>query len=352
MKKISVIITTYNASQYIDICLEHLINQTIGLDNIEIILVDDASTDDGKTLAKLQKYEQQYSDNIILICNDKNLKPGGCRNLAIQYASGEYIAYCDADDWLSFDALEILYNIAKYYDCDVVEFGHTKTYSYDGICTKNHSAPSYNPNFNIEDFPGKLYSLESEEARKQFILPSDSPVIACNKIYKRQLLQKHNIVFQENAFYEEPPFSHMVRLYANKYFILPITLYYYYIHNDSSSHTFVSRRLDMTKAYDTYIENVKKTDLFLKYKDEIEYIYWNGCFFLPLFNSASIDQFHTIDELNTIHHNARRAIGDIRANKYFIEQFSNLKIIGELIYIDVNADNYKDFYELFYLISH
>lgn len=350
--KFSIIITCYNIANYLNICMDHLVNQTIGLSNIEIILIDDCSTDNGQSVAKIKKYEQTYPDNIIYIENNTKLGPGGCRNLALQYASGEYVAYCDADDWISLDALEILYNIAKYHDCDVVEFQHLKTTSYDGVCSEPHPAPSYNPEFNIHDYPGVLYSIESDEDRKQFILPSDSPVIACNKIYRRELLSNPYIKFQENAFYEEPPFSQMIRLFAKKYFILPITFYYYFIHSDSSSHTYASRRLDMSRAYDTYMTLARQSGLYEKYPEEIDFIYWNGCYFLPLFNAASMNHFHTIEELNIIHANARKTISDIRKNPYFIKHFTNIPIIGELIYTNVDERNYTDIRDLFTIISH
>ena len=67
MKKVSVIVPCYNAAIYLDRCMEHLLKQTIGIDNIEIILVDDASTDDGATWESIMKYEQQFPDSIIAI---------------------------------------------------------------------------------------------------------------------------------------------------------------------------------------------------------------------------------------------------------------------------------------------
>lgn len=73
MKKISVIVPCYNVSEYLDQCMEHLLKQTIGLENIEIILVDDASTDNGATLHLLKLYEQQFPDTIILIPLEQNL---------------------------------------------------------------------------------------------------------------------------------------------------------------------------------------------------------------------------------------------------------------------------------------
>lgn len=70
MFKISVIIPCYNVSSYIDRCLTSIVNQTIGVGCLQIICIDDASTDD--TLLCLQKWEQQYPDNIVLIHLDVN----------------------------------------------------------------------------------------------------------------------------------------------------------------------------------------------------------------------------------------------------------------------------------------
>lgn len=80
-KQISVIVPCYNASAFIPRCMTYLLKQTIGIENMEIILVDDASTDNGATLKLLYSYEKQYPDNIIVIASSENRRQGGARNL-------------------------------------------------------------------------------------------------------------------------------------------------------------------------------------------------------------------------------------------------------------------------------
>ena len=105
-KKFSIIIPCYSTHNYLDVCVNSLLKQTIGFDSLEIIFIDDNSNDNGHTVNKLKEYENKYPDNIVLILNDENMGPGGCRNIALEYASGEYIAYLDSDDWIDDDALE------------------------------------------------------------------------------------------------------------------------------------------------------------------------------------------------------------------------------------------------------
>jgi glycosyltransferase involved in cell wall biosynthesis len=73
-------------------------SQTIGLEHLEVIAVNDASTD--RTLEKLYQWERRFPENIMVITYEKNIRQGGARNIGLQYASGEYIGFVDADDWI------------------------------------------------------------------------------------------------------------------------------------------------------------------------------------------------------------------------------------------------------------
>ena len=95
-RKISIIIPCYNAQQYLDRCLLSLVNQTIDLDKLEIICVNDASTDG--TWDKLCSWESRYPENFLLVDCEKNGKLGRARNIGLSYATGDYIAFLDADD--------------------------------------------------------------------------------------------------------------------------------------------------------------------------------------------------------------------------------------------------------------
>lgn len=122
MKKVSTIVPCYNASDYLEKCIDQLLRQTIGIADVEIILVDDASTDEGKTKRVIQRYEECFPETIIAIFLEKNMRQGGARNVGVTYANGEYLTFCDADDWLLEETLEHVYHAAKCYDADVVAF--------------------------------------------------------------------------------------------------------------------------------------------------------------------------------------------------------------------------------------
>ena len=101
MKKVSVIIPCFNATKYLPKCFMSLVQQTIGIDQIELIFVDDASTDEDATWNMLQEFERAYPESIMILKLEENMRQGGARNVALQYATGEYIAFVDADDFVA-----------------------------------------------------------------------------------------------------------------------------------------------------------------------------------------------------------------------------------------------------------
>lgn len=118
MRKISVIIPCYNVAHYIDRCITSVIAQTIGMEQFEIICIDDASTDD--TWSHLQRWETLFPNHVLLYRQEVNRRQGAARNIGLQCASGEWITFVDADDWLEPDYLEQLYAPTAQYACDVV----------------------------------------------------------------------------------------------------------------------------------------------------------------------------------------------------------------------------------------
>ena len=118
MPKVSVIIPVYNAEQYLSQALDSVINQT--LKDIEVICVDDGSTD--KSLTVLQEYAQK--DDRFVILTQKNKFAGAARNKGLDIANGEYVYFMDSDDYLSDEnVLKSLYEIAKdYKDENIIKF--------------------------------------------------------------------------------------------------------------------------------------------------------------------------------------------------------------------------------------
>lgn len=115
MPKVSILVPTYNVSQYLDECMTSLTNQT--LNDIEIVCINDGSTDN--SLEILQKYAEK--DSRIKIIDKENGGYGIGMNLALDNATGEYIGIVEPDDYAKTDMFEKLYNIAKEKDLDIIK---------------------------------------------------------------------------------------------------------------------------------------------------------------------------------------------------------------------------------------
>ena len=126
--KVSVIIPIYNVEEYLEECIDSILNQS--LDNVEILCINDGSTDN--SLSILNKYSERNSN--IKIINQENTGAGTARNRALKFAEGEYIYFLDGDDYLDKDTLLICYEEAKKNNLDIVTFDAILFYekSYNG----------------------------------------------------------------------------------------------------------------------------------------------------------------------------------------------------------------------------
>ena len=188
--KISTIIPIFNAEKYLDKCLTSIINQT--LKDIEIICVNDGSTDNS---LKILKYYSNLDDRIKII-NTDNHGQGSARNRALKEAEGEFISFVDADDWIELNSYEILYNMAKKNNLDMLFFKMInyinsteeliKTDIYDYKCFENKfNEGEIFSNMDIQDFLFKI------------------AVCPVSKLYNRNFLLKYNHEFPEGIICED-----------------------------------------------------------------------------------------------------------------------------------------------------
>lgn len=266
MKKISVIVPCYNAEKWIDRCIRSLVQQTIGLEYLEIILVNDASLD--HTYEKLCEWERKYPRDIIVINSSVNLRQGGARNLGLSYASGNYIGFLDADDWIEPDMYEELYGAIKKYSVDVTSVFFQRE-SVDGEI------------FQIEETASivccKKIEISTKEERREF-LKTGLPGSVNTKLYKKELLFSHDITFPEQLFYEDNYFGGLLLFYINSYYVLDRKLYHYMVNHTSTVCRAGTHHLDRLKIEEMKIEEIKKRGFFEDYHEEIEEeffkVYW------------------------------------------------------------------------------
>lgn len=212
MKKISVIVPCYNASPYLADLMESLLGQTIGRDAMEIICVNDASTDN--TYEVLMSFEEKYSDTIMVINLAENMRQGTARNIALSYASGAYVAFIDADDVIEQDMFEKLLEPAERENLDMA--GGIVLHHVNGqrIRMPNHLKT------------GEVVEVTGPRDRMDLILHGNCGGIV-SKIYRREMLLENALLFPERTYYEDNYWLPMVNLYIGRYYIVDEIVYHY-----------------------------------------------------------------------------------------------------------------------------
>ena len=117
MKKVSIVVPIYNVERYLEKCLDSLVGQTY--ENIELILVNDGSTDRSLEIAK--RYADRYEQ--IFLTSQANGGLSKARNTGIALAQGEYLCFLDSDDWLEFDTVQKIVSLMEKDDLDLCLFG-------------------------------------------------------------------------------------------------------------------------------------------------------------------------------------------------------------------------------------
>ena len=181
--KISVIIPCYNVQKYIMRCFDSIYSQTYGFENLEVILIDDLSTDN--TWSILESLQRQYPENVISLKIQKKGKCGGARNLGMDICTGKYITFVDADDYVHPDMLRVLYDRMTEDDYDVAQCGVS--------CFKADK-----PNvLEVNDFEIQRLDLDNVDNRKNLIigLTGFTNVTAWAKLYSTKFIIEHNLRF-------------------------------------------------------------------------------------------------------------------------------------------------------------
>lgn len=234
---ISVIVPMYNVEQYIDRSINSLANQTYK--NIEIILVDDGSTDN--TLQKAREQQKKYAN--VNIISQINSGVSRARNMGLNIARGEYIAFCDPDDYMELQQLELMHKISLIDDADIV-------------CT------SYWINNNALDNSNSKHIVDAKKGFKELIVPNSVyGGFVWNKLYKRKIIE--DVRFDENIKQgEDMVFNFYAFSRANRIAFQGISLYHYITRTTSASKKnlykldFTSMKCDLI-LFDEVDEDIK-----------------------------------------------------------------------------------------------
>lgn len=244
MPKISIIVPVYNVELYLIKCLDSLVDQT--LKDIEIITVDDGSTDNSGQILKI--YSEKYPDKIKVL-HKMNGGLSDARNYGIPHATGEYIAFLDSDDYVELDMYEKMYKKAIEENSDMVEC--------DFIWENPHKK--------------KIDTGKSYMNKKEMMIYGR--VVAWNKLIKRNVLDKSKIEFPKGLRYEDVEFFYKIIPYCNKISFVKEPLVHYVQRDSSIANSQNERNKEIFDVLDNVINYYKENNLYEEYKAELEYTY-------------------------------------------------------------------------------
>lgn len=332
---LSIVVPVYNmaADGKLNFCIDSLLNQTVAkIGKIELILVDDKSTDD--SLKVLREYEAKYSDIVKVIAQPENGRQGKAKNTGIEVASGEWIGFIDSDDWVTPDFYERLIVKAKETGADVVGAGMSQVTSHTYEVGKLDLC-------DIESYVGIL----DETKYKAMILGFNFLV---GKIYKREVLLKNGLRFPEYIFYEDNCAGPLWPLYFTHYEKIPEPLYYYYQHSESTVHSVTeSKCLDRMKSQEILLAEMKKRGLYEKYKDEIEIRFAEMYFIGTLFSYMLGAKRRKYSFVKQMVSGIKKEFPNFQKNKYY---YSRVKDLEERKMIKLAMNNSLAFFIYYSLL--
>ena len=250
MIKVSIVVPVYNVEEYLRACLESLIGQT--LKDIEIICVNDGSTDDSLNILK----EYVDKDSRIVIINQQNQGISVARNNALKIAKGEYIGFVDSDDWVDLNFFEKLYNVAVKNDCDIAAGGI-----------------AWNKNDGELDFVDRSFKnskIYTKTPDKYKITKVAKTAYVWNKIYKKELLDKLKLDFEPDRYYEDMMFSYRVLHESGRLVTVPGVFYHYRLNPLSAVNTDSPKKREDFKC-----EVLKTIEYVKKNKIKVESIFYS-----------------------------------------------------------------------------
>ena len=244
MPKVSVIVPIYNVEKYLEKCINSLLSQT--LEDIQIILVNDGSKDNSGNIAR--EYEKNNKNRIIYV-EKENGGLSDARNYGLKYATSDFIAFLDSDDYIEKNAYEEMYNKAIEENADYVECDF------------------------IWEFPNKIRVDKQYPYKNKKEMLSFVRVVAWNKLIKRQLIIDNNLEFPKGLRYEDIEFTYKLIPFVNKFAYVDKPFIHYVQREGSIANVQNERTAEIFTVLDNVIEFYKKNNIYEEYRDELEYNY-------------------------------------------------------------------------------
>lgn len=248
--RVSIIVPVYNTEEYIDKCIISLLEQE--LEEIEIILVDDGSTDNSFAVCK--QYVKKYPGRIWLF-SESNSGPSSAKNMGIEKARGEYLVFVDSDDFVNKNYVSDLYNMIQNSGADIAIMGYTVLYEKD--------------NSTIDVLPQNKNKEVVNIADAIRIMGVDGVLnVDVSKIYKTEILKKQKVRFNTELSTGEDLVFNSDYLKCVKKAVLNCDSNYFYVRRENTSlvNKFREDLFDVSKflisqVYSLYEHNMMYTNI-------------------------------------------------------------------------------------------
>lgn len=209
---ITVIMPVYNVEKYIERCIESVLQQTYS--NLELILVDDGSIDRSGQICD----EYKEKDKRVIVIHKENGGVSSARNIALTVAKGEYIYFCDPDDYLEVGLLEKLLNSVKEEETDFAVCAYVRDIYEDEILKQNE-----NKTLDLLEDRDNLPTVLVELHKNTLLF------MPWNKLFKRSIINKYDIVFPQMKRFEDTIFIYTYLKYVRSLSFIDVPLYHYSI---------------------------------------------------------------------------------------------------------------------------
>ena len=210
---ISFIIPVYNTERYLDKCVSSILNQGIGEDLFEIIIINDGSTDSSAQIIKKLAKDR----NTIKYIDSENQGLGAARNKGLSIAQGKYIFFVDSDDYLFDNSLSELFRYAASVSYDIIGLDWTEAYSNGSVTRKERKSSTYNSLMSGAEYLGK-FNLSGG---------------VCPYLFSASFLKEKSIVMPEAIYHEDELFLSETFIYAHQIVFVNQLVYAYYQREDS-----------------------------------------------------------------------------------------------------------------------
>lgn len=244
MHKVSIIIPIYNVEQFLNQCLDSVINQTYT--NLEIICVNDCSSDG--SLKIIENYAAK-DERIKIIDKTNNEGLSAARNSGIDIATGEYLYFLDSDDWIDLDYIEKMVNAIKNSDVDIVIASGVISEKETSGIKYNH--PSFKKEYenNFVDYKVAIQNLM---------------VNAWNRLLKREFVEKYNLKFPKGYINEDLYFHYISIVNTDRVFVTSKSNYHYRSRENGISKSEIAKDIMNMYIYDLIYDYYEKNDLLEK----------------------------------------------------------------------------------------